>query len=174
MPLAKWASLTSLVRSTNFTAKQLHFRESENFTNRKRARISSPLCVKVGCNARLRIRGANRIGIKADAAKVCLAVGEPENALRFLFKSLPAQKRKQVPLNLFSWCGWQELVATLHQVRGLENYLLAKSVHSARGMNEVQVDLLCIKQKNIPKRRCFFVWCGWQDLNLYNLAAIRT
>ena len=32
MPLAKWANLTSLVRSTNFTAKQLHFHVSENFT----------------------------------------------------------------------------------------------------------------------------------------------
>ena len=35
LPLAKWANLTSLVRSTNFTAQQLHFRDSENFTNRK-------------------------------------------------------------------------------------------------------------------------------------------
>ena len=32
MPSAKWANLTSLVRSTNFTAKQLHFHVSENFT----------------------------------------------------------------------------------------------------------------------------------------------
>ena len=32
LPSAKWANLTSLVRSTNFTAKQLHFRVSENFT----------------------------------------------------------------------------------------------------------------------------------------------
>jgi len=32
LPLAKWANLTSLVRSTNFTAKQLHFHVSENFT----------------------------------------------------------------------------------------------------------------------------------------------
>ena len=31
-PLAKRANLTSLVRSTNFTATQLHFRVSENFT----------------------------------------------------------------------------------------------------------------------------------------------
>ena len=30
-----WANLTSLVRSTNFTALQLHFRVSENFTNKK-------------------------------------------------------------------------------------------------------------------------------------------
>ena len=30
--LARWASLTSLVRSTNFTARQLHFRKGENFT----------------------------------------------------------------------------------------------------------------------------------------------
>ncbi|MBQ2877046.1 MAG: hypothetical protein IJE25_08550, partial [Clostridia bacterium] len=49
LPSAKWANLTSLVRSTNFTetgfpeakyelwgfAVQLHFRGSENFTNRK-------------------------------------------------------------------------------------------------------------------------------------------
>ena len=34
-----WANLTSLVHSTNFTATQLHFRVSENFTNRKRARV---------------------------------------------------------------------------------------------------------------------------------------
>ena len=30
------ANLTSLVRSTNFTATQLHFRGSENFTDRKK------------------------------------------------------------------------------------------------------------------------------------------
>ena len=32
------ANLTSLVRSTNFTATQLHFRGSENFTDRKKER----------------------------------------------------------------------------------------------------------------------------------------
>ena len=32
LPSAKRANLTSLVRSTNFTAKQLHFHVSENFT----------------------------------------------------------------------------------------------------------------------------------------------
>ena len=36
MPLAKWANLTSLdalhSKAANFTAKQLHFRTSENFT----------------------------------------------------------------------------------------------------------------------------------------------
>ena len=41
LPLAKWANLTSLVRSTNFTATQLHFRVSGNFTDRKRDNISA-------------------------------------------------------------------------------------------------------------------------------------
>ena len=31
--LAKWANLTSLVQSINFTAEQLHFRVSENFAH---------------------------------------------------------------------------------------------------------------------------------------------
>ena len=41
MPTAKRANLTSLVRSTNFTATQLHFRVSENFTGEKRENISA-------------------------------------------------------------------------------------------------------------------------------------
>ena len=39
--MAKRANLTSLVHSTNFTAKQLHFRVSENFTGKKRDNISA-------------------------------------------------------------------------------------------------------------------------------------
>jgi hypothetical protein len=38
--MAKRANLTSLVLSTNFTATQLHFRVSGNFTDRKRDNIS--------------------------------------------------------------------------------------------------------------------------------------
>ena len=41
LPTAKRANLTSLVRSTNFTATQLHFRVSGNFTGRKRDNISA-------------------------------------------------------------------------------------------------------------------------------------
>ena len=45
-PSEKWANLTSFVPSTNFTAKQLHFHVSENFTYysefRPAANISRP------------------------------------------------------------------------------------------------------------------------------------
>ena len=82
----------------------------------------------------------------------------------------------RIKIIVLVWCGWQDNLPPL-----CAEWVRRKTVSFAQSLFIPQAEWTRFKSLNsvqtkrsTPDGDASFGWCGWQDLNLYNLAAIRT